>query len=320
MSEIYDNAIASIIVGIEDFENGSDRRILSSARNYYAGLLLLAKECLVRSAPTADAMEVIGAKFKPVRQGNGGVGYVIDGYTTVDLLQLKKRFSDFGLSWPNVNLEHLQKLRNNVEHYHLKEPLTVLTEAIGSTFPMIIKFFEILQEDPQRDLSSVWASIIAQKDSFELLHSKCQTSLSLINWPGPIEKNEDVACPKCGSLLFGQINLRNEDPTAAEGRCYQCGEDFDNEEFVVAIVEAAFGTDVYISVMDGGDSTIACCPDCLQDTYVMHGEANVCFGCGFEHSGECWRCGEVLSIIEYSPEYPNLCGYCAHTADKVMRE
>jgi len=61
--KFFENAVTSLILGIEDFETGTDERMLSAARNYYAGLLLLAKECLVNAVPAAEAMDVIGAKF-----------------------------------------------------------------------------------------------------------------------------------------------------------------------------------------------------------------------------------------------------------------
>jgi len=144
MTQIFDNAVASIRLGIEDFEIGTDERMLSAARNYYAGLLLLAKECIVQRAPDADAMEVIGAKFKPEPDGDGGVVHVPDGYATVDLAQLKKRFKDFGLDWPDADIGKLQRFRNDLEHLHLKEPVSALKEAIASSFPMVVDFFGTL--------------------------------------------------------------------------------------------------------------------------------------------------------------------------------
>ena len=143
MSEIFDNAITSIVLGIEDFETGTDDRMLSAARNYYAGLLLLAKECLVRAAPQADAMDVIGAKFKPKPDGEGGVDHEVVGYTTVDLTHLKSRFKDFGLEWPDADINKLQRFRNDIEHHHLKEPVSALGEAIASSFPMVVDFCDI---------------------------------------------------------------------------------------------------------------------------------------------------------------------------------
>jgi hypothetical protein len=141
MSEIFENAITSIVLGIEDFETGSDARMLSAARNYYAGLLLLAKECLVRTVPLADAMEVIGSKFRPMPDGAGGVSYQVEGYATVDLRQLKERFKAFGLAWPKADVDKLQRFRNDLEHNHLNEPVSALGEAIASSFSMIVDFF-----------------------------------------------------------------------------------------------------------------------------------------------------------------------------------
>lgn len=119
LADIFDNAVTSITLGVEDFQNGSDARMLSAARNYYAGLLLLGKECLIRAAPDAEPMGVIGAKFEPVPDGEGGVAHEVVGYATIDLEQLKGRFKKFGLSWPQADVKKLQRFRNNIEHFHL---------------------------------------------------------------------------------------------------------------------------------------------------------------------------------------------------------
>ena len=149
MSEIFDNAVTSIRLGIEDLKTAEDDRILRAARNYHAGLLLLAKECVVRAAPEVNPMEIIGARFKPIPDGDDGVDHVIQGYATVDLAQLQSRFRDFALTWPDADIRKLQRYRNNLEHFHLDEPASALREAIASSFPMIVDFFRILEEDPQ---------------------------------------------------------------------------------------------------------------------------------------------------------------------------
>jgi hypothetical protein len=50
MNTLFDNAIQSIQLGIEDYEHNDPMRALSAVRNFYAGTLLLAKEVLVRAA------------------------------------------------------------------------------------------------------------------------------------------------------------------------------------------------------------------------------------------------------------------------------
>ena len=53
-SALFDNAMSSIRMGIEDYAQDKPERSLSAVRNFYAGLLLLAKEVLVRHIPNAD--------------------------------------------------------------------------------------------------------------------------------------------------------------------------------------------------------------------------------------------------------------------------
>lgn len=320
MSEIFDNAITSIVLGIEDFETGTDERMLSAARNYYAGLLLLAKECLVRAAPRADAMEIIGAKFKPKPDGDGGVDHEVVGYTTVDLAQLQSRFKDFGLPWPKADINKLQRFRNDLEHYHLKEPVSALGEAIASSFPMVVDFFNILGEDPQTELASVWGTILEQRGAFEKVQKKCLNSLESVDWPAEVSDLDRMACPNCGSSLVGQSDPDNEDHEHVVGKCYQCGEEVPFEKMMEMVVAASYEVDAYIMAKEGLNSAIADCPECGAPAYVETGETSVCFVCGESVAGECIRCGAGIDVHEYNWDHPNLCSYCAHISEKVMRE
>src|SRR3546814_8776110 len=82
MSGIFTNAVESIKMGIEDYAQANPARALSAVRNFYAGVLLLGKEVLIRAAPLANADDIIGAKYTPVPDGTGGVTHVIEGYQT----------------------------------------------------------------------------------------------------------------------------------------------------------------------------------------------------------------------------------------------
>ncbi|MBK1622055.1 hypothetical protein [Afifella marina] len=320
MSEIFDNAITSIALGIEDFETGTDERMLSAARNYYAGLLLLAKECLVRAAPKADAMEVIGAKFKPKPDGSGGVEHEVEGYATVDLHKLKARFKDFGLAWPNADINKLQRFRNDLEHYHLKEPMTALSEAIASSFPMVVDFFNILNEDPQTNLAGVWDTILEKREAFEKVQEKCLDSLENVAWPAEVSHLDRMACPNCQSSLLGQLDPDNKDHEHVIGKCYQCGEEISFEKFMEMVVASSYEVDAYIRAKEGLNPSIADCPECNASAYVETGEISLCFVCGESVAGECIRCGAGIDVNEYNSEYPGLCSYCAYMAEKMMRE
>lgn len=54
MPSLFENAVASIRMGVEDYRQQDGDRDVSAVRNFYAGVLLLAKEALVRKAPDAD--------------------------------------------------------------------------------------------------------------------------------------------------------------------------------------------------------------------------------------------------------------------------
>lgn len=320
MSEIFDNAVTSITLGIEDFETGTDERMLSAARNYYAGLLLLAKECLVCAAPEADAMEIIGAKFKPIPDGAGGVEHVVAGYATVDLAQLQQRFKDFELPWPDVNIKQLQQFRNNLEHYHLKEPASALGEAIASSFPMVVDFFKILEEDPQEHLSEVWDTIIAERATFEKVRASCLESWEGVEWPAPVQKLDRMSCPSCQSSLVGQADAKNTDHEQVNGKCFQCGEEINREKMMEMVVQASYEMDAYIMAKEGLSEPYGHCPICTADAYVDDGEHSVCFSCNESIGGECARCGANIDLNEYNPEEPDLCSYCVYQWEKVMRE
>jgi hypothetical protein len=105
-------------MGIEDYASDKPDRSLSTVRNFYAGVLLLAKEVLVRAAPNADPDEVIGARYKPVPDGTGNVTHVLDGHRTIDFDTIGKRFKDFKLDIDQAALGDLNKIRNEIEHEH----------------------------------------------------------------------------------------------------------------------------------------------------------------------------------------------------------
>ena len=162
MSELFQNAIISIKLGVEDYQTGNDDRIISAVRNYYSGLLLLAKECLVKATPGVDPMIAISSKLEPVPDGNCGINYKVIGNTTINCPETIKRLKKFypNQNWASNNLEALQKLRNEVEHYHLKEPTNKLRQVMESSFSIVEVFFKILNKDPEDYLSDVWDTIL----------------------------------------------------------------------------------------------------------------------------------------------------------------
>ncbi|MGQ3075323.1 MAG: hypothetical protein ACT7A5_29945, partial [Ferrovibrionaceae bacterium] len=61
MNSLFDNAIQSIQLGLEDYKSNDPKRPLSAVRNFYSGLLLLAKETLVRATPNESAKIILAS-------------------------------------------------------------------------------------------------------------------------------------------------------------------------------------------------------------------------------------------------------------------
>jgi len=87
---VFNNAIESIQIGVEDFGSSDTRRILSAVRNLQAGTLLLCKEKLVRLSP--DCESLLKVKLLPVVGPDGSVILKGEGRKTVDVQGIKDRF------------------------------------------------------------------------------------------------------------------------------------------------------------------------------------------------------------------------------------
>ena len=58
MNSLLQNAVVSIQLGLEDFASEDERRVISSVRNLYSGVLLLCKEVLRLLSPP-DSNDVL---------------------------------------------------------------------------------------------------------------------------------------------------------------------------------------------------------------------------------------------------------------------
>jgi hypothetical protein len=146
MSSIFENAVVSLKMGIEDYDDAeaNPARALSAVRNFYAGVLLLCKEVLIKAAPKADINEIIGAKYAPVPDGKGGIKYEMEGNQTVDFNTLDKRFKAFKIPIKIRELEKLNILRNDIEHRCTDQPAQAVREAIARVFHIIVELFSRL--------------------------------------------------------------------------------------------------------------------------------------------------------------------------------
>jgi hypothetical protein len=321
LSKLFENAIISIQLGVEDYRSNDPRRAISAVRNFYAGVLLLAKEALARTVPDADVDDLIAAKYKPVPDGNGGVELVPDGSTTIDFVTIGRRFKDFGIAIDQKALEELNKIRNDVEHRFTQKPNEAVREAIANAFPVVVQLFEHIEEAPRDHLGDAWPLMLEAKTLYDRELKSCRDSVSNIEWVSDTLANAGLICHECDSRLVRQRELTNVQQRNMELVCRACGVDVDAEATVVASVGDALGYEGHIRAKETGeDGPIFHCTDCGNDAYVDFEGA--CAVCGYEYGNpDCDRCGATIPINEiiYSG-HSGLCSYCGYMFDKLMRE
>jgi DNA-directed RNA polymerase subunit M/transcription elongation factor TFIIS len=311
MEQILANAIASIEVGIEDFRDGSDRRLVSSVRNVYAGLLLLAKAVLWQKSPSSDgSMIFITKKEKD--------GSVVKTGKTIDVRGIKEKFILLGLAPDFGPLDAIQTYRNDIEHLYSSVDPAVVKEQLGRTLPLIQKLMgEYLEIDPQARFSpECWQTLLETKEFFDEVQAGCLATFEGIVWKSteiPFPSTE-MHCLDCGSHLIAQQVGGQTNPQLMDLICRNCGEVQDLEDTLeAALVDSTAGAS-FLAVKDGGHAPLDTCPNCSRETFIV--DIGECVLCDFEIEAECSICGEPLEVTDYSPEYPGLCAYHAHVVSK----
>lgn len=322
MASLFTNAVASIRMGIEDYRQQDQDRDISAVRNFYAGVLLLAKEALIRAAPAADPMLVIGARIKPVPDGTGGISLQQIGHTTIDFQQIAERAKDFGVSIDHQALRQLNSLRNDIEHHYTNQTSNAIRAAISAGFPVVASLFRQMDESPVAHLGEAWAIMLQTKETYDQELASARATTESIRWNSGLIDNHKIACTECGSEIVQQNDPDNDDQVSAQLSCVTCGASLDTGEIIENIIERMYGADAYLRYKEAfEDGPIYRCPCCERDTLV-EGE-NSCANCAepIDYTDECIRCGNGISLQDYLDGLDSgLCSYCAWQADKLARE
>ena len=101
---ILKNAIDSIAIGLEDYESTDQRRIVSSTRNIFAGILLLFKHKLCELSPPDSDEALIKQRVLPRLDATGAVNWIGKGKKTVDVINIEDRFKSLGIEvdWDRI--------------------------------------------------------------------------------------------------------------------------------------------------------------------------------------------------------------------------
>lgn len=316
---ILNNAVASIQVGVEDYQSQDSRRMLSAIRNIYAGILLLAKEYLARQSPSDSNEALIKERVKVMKRADGSLAAVGVGKKTVDVRLIRQRFSDLGIAFNWKPLDNIQDIRNNIEHYYFAGSHEQLRAAMHDAQILVHSLVVgVLGEHPAKLLGQTcWEVLLNESEIYEAEWQACRKSLEGVQWITARSEQaaEVLCCPKCESNLVRHIGPPASDPADLKLSCGACTAAFDFQDALEATLNNAFFADAHMAVAGGEDTPVQRCPDCHGETFVL--EDNECAYCGFSlpEDAQCLVCAQDLSLEEYE-EFTNLCSYHAYQASK----
>ncbi len=327
-TKLLDNAVTSIRLGVEDFEQadakgGDTARSLSSVRNLFAGVLLLFKFKIADCAINADEAESLiftPPKIHPFPDGKGGVVWKPHGKfkrTTIDVITIKERLDAFQISVDWKVVEHLQSLRNDIEHLHANDAHGDLLVFVANLFPVLSDFInDHLGTTPNDLLGGAWFTMLNHVNMYKKLKADCEKQWAKAGLPGRMDAYIDqVRCEVCGYPLVKPNPEQIEEGLTVEGdesvfeyQCVSCDHRAKVKMALIYAMNIEFSADYKSPDIDIED-----CIECGNSTFVA--SERECHWCGYELGDvRCLVCEEPLSQDEAA--YGRLCSYHAHVADK----
>lgn len=321
--KLKQNALTSIRLGVEDFQRsrcgieagGDPDRAISAARNLFAGLLLLFKYRLILSI--RDPKDIAQVIYKPPKEiiphpdGKGGVEWrpveKFQTKVTIDVEDIKRRFSAFDISVDWSLMQRLQFERNNLEHLHPMQTIGAITGFVADLFPLLHAFIiDELDESPAILLGSAWSIMLEHHEFFVQEQQVCALMWSESSLPERLKAFVGtMVCEECGSLL-----VQPDVDSTENYRCVACenvAEVFNQLE--AGLEESCGSYDPY----DGDEAPTRTCPQCEHEFFVV--AAGECYWCDYElEDRECLVCEEPLGLDNQHTD--GMCSYHYHKWNK----
>lgn len=311
---ILQNAIDSIAVGLEDYSSPDRRRVISCARNLFAGILLLFKHKLSSLSPAESDEALIKQRVLPVQNEDGHLDWKGKGKKTVDVQGIRERLESLEIDVDWKKIEKINDFRNDIEHYYSNLKHEAIRSLISDSFVIINDFVrEHLREDPKELFGDeAWGVLIEVNEVYEKEKAECVAALHSLSFFNDeiLTAFENYSCDECGSGLINP-SVCNREAIEINYICKACGKTLSYEEMVNEAVLDYYSREVYLSHTDGGDSPLADCPECGGFYLYTQG---VCASCGHAAVHKCQRCGSTIMPEELSAA--PFCGYCANVMSK----
>lgn len=312
---ILNNAIDSIILGLEDYESSDHRRLISCARNIFAGILLLFKYKLSILSPENSDEVLIKQQVLPKKDSTGKIVWEGNGKKTVDVHQIKERFESLGVKTHWDRIKKINEFRNDIEHYHSNLSKDAIRALLSNSFIVIRDFItEELSLDPRNLLGTEsWNILVSVSEVYQKEKEACNDEIDKIDWASESlgEAFKDITCEVCGSGLI-TIKKFEKHREYTVLLCKSCQSEYEYEAIVEEAITKYFSFEKYLSFTDGNTIPVINCPECGNETYVYSEEQCLFCGTSFEHT--CGRCG--TEIMPEEIDGSGFCGWCSHMMSK----
>lgn len=305
MDTILRNAVQSIQVGVEDYLSRDTRRLLSATRNITSGIVLLFKEKLRRLSPPDSAEVLIKQKIEPVIGNAGQVVFRGSGRKTVDVQQIRDRFSALKVSVDWKHFDALAALRNDIEHYFTEQNSASARELLSGAFLLLRDFITAeLREEPVALLgNATWGALLNVNAVYEKELSECRQQISRIGWQSETlsQMSAYIRCPRCASELIRPAEALQFFPRITFV-CSACGATTRYEQIAQAALDGYFEAVEGISAYEDPDAmALGVCFSCEKETYLDR--EDFCGRCGLSRPHKnCSVCGDKLRFYEQAFE------------------
>ena len=309
---LFENGVQSIKLGVEDYESDEPNRHISAVRNLYAGILLLAKEVLVRTVPDADPQLVIAKHYK-IKRDDDRISFEPSGDATIGFPEIQERFKAFDLRIDTPVLKRLQKLRNEWEHRYGPENIQGTEEEITKALPVVRELLGLIEESPREVLGKAWEKMLSVETVYQAELANCRATFAKVEWLSPFPNDATCICPRCLSSLVWQKDLENACHESLECLCRACGYEFSAEEAIEGALAEHFWEECFDAT---ADQHIQDCPECGCNTYLLTEEERGCAWCGLVLNGCCRTCSAELAPANVNPDDLGSCSYCYNLYSK----
>ena len=317
--DLFENAIAAIQTGIDDFKSEDERRTLSAIRNIFSGLVLLYKAKLWELSPSDDEFLLIKTDLIYKKEANRI--YVTSKKPgqkpkkTINVSQIQDRFKSLEVEVDWKLFEILQKERNEIEHFYSSSNYIILRKAINDAFILISQSIEKHFELDVKEVlgEEYWAVLMENKKIYLAEKAKCTSSLNTIecnsDWVKPYLHK--IICEKCDSDLLVLSEHSLPEFNCANLTCRTCGNQ--NIDLVQAVIKVIADEQFDFEMLQSGWSPVTNCPYCGEESFVR--SENECLSCNnVVVDLECRICGVDVDPDELCEN--NICSYCNYKISK----